>query len=173
MVDAIERGGTGGGAGGGTAAARASLAAEDASRTLTSTLSLDEDADVASAALVALNRVIKHARGSDRALRGVAALCEVATPLALHPSAKVRDALRAAAPALASRGALLDAADAMDTDAMDTDDDRAVIAAGLSLLQRLKTNVEGRRMPRRANRRCAPSPPPPPRCRTRTRSRQR
>ena len=136
VVDAIERGGTGG------AEARASLAAEDASRTLTSMLSLDEDADVASAALVALNRVIKHARGSDRALRGAAALCEAATPLALHPSAKVRDALRATAPALASRGALLDAADAMDTDAMDTDDDRAVIAAGLSLLQRLKTNVE-------------------------------
>ena len=46
------------------------------------------------------------------------------------------------AQALAAAGALPELADAMDTDAMDTDDDRAVIAAGLSLLQRLKTNVE-------------------------------
>ena len=135
------------------AARSATLPVQDAARLLTTMLSLTENADVAAAALAATPRVLRHAtRGgaAGEALVGAAALSSAATPLARHDSAHVRYALLVAAPALASRGALLDAA-FQDGDAMEMDgrgvggDDareRSVKDAGLSLLQRLKSNVE-------------------------------
>ena len=135
------------------AARSATLPVQDAARLLTTMLSLTENADVAAAALAATPRVLRHAtRGgaAGEALVGAAALSSAATPLARHDSAHVRYALLFAAPALASRGSLLDAA-FQDGDAMEMDgrgvggDDareRSVKDAGLSLLQRLKSNVE-------------------------------
>ena len=132
----------------------AALPVADAARLLTTMLSLEEDAEVAAAALAAIPRVLCHGcRGValGEALVGAAGLSSAATPLARHASAHVRAALLAAAPALASRGALLDAASLACGDAMDVDNrgvsgddtrEQCVKDAGLSLLQRLKSNVE-------------------------------
>jgi serine/threonine-protein kinase ATR len=136
-------------AGGGDAGSwKTALCVGDAARTIAGMLSVGEDGVAAAAALDALRRVLHHAGAHEEALKGAAALSDAATALALHPSASARDALCVAAPALASRGVLLDAApddggsrranDGGRADAID----RAAVAAGLSLLQRLKTNVE-------------------------------
>ena len=111
-----------------------------AGKVLTAMMSAEEDAAVATAALKALPRVLDHAQRGTETLKGAAALSAAATPLALHPDASVRAALRDAAPSLAARGALLDAETV--AAGADESDDQAVVAAGLSLLQRLKTNVE-------------------------------
>ena len=134
----------------------------DAARLLVTMLSLEEDAEVASAALAAIPRVLCHAsrvyhsRGAETpVLVGAASLSSAATPLARHASPAVRAAFLAAAPALASRGALLDLAARESGDAMDRRDapppdasspqrevKDATDAAGLKLLQLLKSNVE-------------------------------
>ena len=62
------------------------------------------------------------------------------TPLALHRAEGVRSALRDAAPALASRGVLLDAATTQTSKESPGDDD--IKEEGLALLRRLKATIE-------------------------------
>ena len=96
---------------GGKVAVKYVVTVDSAARVLAPMLTVDEDDAVAAAALWALPMVLEHAQqhGGANAMRGASGVSALATPLALHKSEEVRAALRDAAPALASRGVLLDA----------------------------------------------------------------
>ena len=127
---------------GGKVAVKYVVTVDSAARVLAPMLTVDEDDAVAAAALWALPMVLEHAQqhGGANAMRGASGVSALATPLALHKSEEVRAALRDAAPALASRGVLLDAvASSKDKGELGDDDAKE---EGLALLKELKATIE-------------------------------
>ena len=106
-------------------AAKYVVTVESAAQVLAPMLTVDEDGAVAAAALWALPTVFEHAQqhGGANSMRGSSEVSALVTPLALHRAEGVRSALRDAAPALASRGVLLDAATTQTSKESPGDDD--------------------------------------------------
>ena len=129
-------------ASGGKVAAKYVVTVESAAQVLAPMLTVDEDDAVAAAALWALPTVFEHAQqhGGANSMRGSSEVSALVTPLALHRAEGVRSALRDAAPALASRGVLLDAATTQTSKESPGDDD--IKEEGLALLRRLKATIE-------------------------------
>ena len=130
-------------ASGGKVAAKYVVTVVSAAQVLAPMLTVDEDDSVAAAALWALPTVFEHAQqhGGANAMRGASEVSALATPLALHRAEGVRSALRDAAPALASRGVLLDAATTQTSkESPHLEDD--IKEEGLALLRRLKATIE-------------------------------